>query len=162
MQLSLARSIAILPLFVLLTAVGCNRVDPKDRFAEMNSTNMQRAVSLYGAYQMRHNFWGPKDDSAFRRFVEGVRPEKLERIGVNPSALDEVFISSRDGEPFKVRYGVKGSAMGSDEPVIFEATGKDGKRMVGFLNSTQREVDETEYKQLWRNGAGAPVSSRNS
>ena len=39
--------------------------------------------------------------------------------------------------------------MGSSEPVIFEAVGVDAKRMVGFLNMEQREVDEAEYRSLW-------------
>ena len=39
--------------------------------------------------------------------------------------------------------------MGCSEPVIFEAEGADGKRMVGFLNMEQREVDEAEYNDLW-------------
>ena len=45
--------------------------------------------------------------------------------------------------------------MGSSEPVIFEAVGVDGKREVGFLNMTQREVDAAEYDQLFA-GKGRP------
>ncbi|MEO1495524.1 MAG: hypothetical protein AAFV43_00065 [Planctomycetota bacterium] len=133
--------------------VGCGEVDPNQRFAELNSTNIQRLVTLYGAFQSRNELWGPRDDAAFKQFVQGVSPKKLERIGVDASSIDQIFVSGRDGEPFNVRYGVRGAVKGSNEPVVFEASGVDGKRMVGFLNATQREVDAAEYERLWEQGA---------
>ena len=76
-------------------------------------------------------------------------PDAKGWIPVDPNALDKLFISERDGQPFKIRYGVLGSAMGSSAPVIFESAGDSKGRLVGFLDMQQREVDESEYKSLW-------------
>ncbi|MEN0110145.1 MAG: hypothetical protein AAF805_05440, partial [Planctomycetota bacterium] len=80
---------------------------------------------------------------------------KLERIGVDAASIDGLFVSERDGQPFNIRFGVRGSAMGSKEPVVFEAEGEDGRRMVGFLNMTSKEVESPEYDRLWDQGARA-------
>ena len=72
----------------------------------------------------------------------------------------QLFVSPRDNQPFKIRYGVQGSIMGSSEPVIFEATGVDGKREVGFLNMTEKEVDAAEYDALWAGKAAPATPSR--
>ncbi len=42
---------------------------------------------------------------------------------------------------------------GSAEPAVFEATGSNGKRMVGFLNMVQKEVDAADYDTLWAGGS---------
>ena len=136
-------------LCVLITAIGCRQSSPESTLASLNESNVQRLVNLYFAYQKKHDFNGPKDEQAFRQFVQGISLEKLQRIGVDPASIDGIFVSERDGQPFKIRYRIKGSMMGSQDPVVFESQGADGKRMVGFLNMTQREVDAAEYDQLW-------------
>jgi hypothetical protein len=98
---------------------------------------------------MKNEWLGPADEAGFSEFIRSYNPKKLTRIGIDPSAIDKLFVNERDGKPFKIRYSVAGSAMGSAEPVIFESVGVRGKRMVGFLNMEQREVDEAEYNDLW-------------
>lgn len=152
-----------LALLWLAIAVGCRgSVSPDDALAQANETNIQRLANLYFTYQMKHDWQGPADESEFRQFIESYDPAKLTRIGIDPATVDELFINPRDGQPFKIRYGVPGSAMGSSAPVIFEAVGVDGQRMVGFLDMEQREVDEAEYQQLWSSEADAapPPQSR--
>ena len=148
-------------LVAVTAVVGCSQSSPESTLASLNSSNVQRLVNLYFAYQKKNEFNGPKDEQDFRQFLQGISSEKLQRIGVDPASIDGIFVSERDGQPFKIRYGVKGNIRGSDEPVVFEAQGVDGKRMVGFLNMTQREVDAAEYDQLW-SGKAAGGSSRNS
>lgn len=144
--------------FTLLLTSGCGKVDPTARLAELNSSNVQRLSNIYVSFQSAHALNGPRNEGDLRRFVERLRPAALERIGIDPNGIDSLFLSERDGQPFVIRYGVRGSVMGSNEPVIFEAEGSDGRRMVGFLNSTSREVDEAEYDQLWTQGARALAS----
>jgi hypothetical protein len=130
--------------------VGCtSRTDPDSAIASVNVTNIQRLANLYFTYQSQHDWHGPADEAEFKSFLRGYNPHKLTRIGIDPNALDKLFISERDGQPFKIRYGVLGSAMGSSAPVIFESTGDGKGRLVGFLDMQQREVDESEYKSLW-------------
>ena len=155
------RLLAIVFMAVVTSVAGCNNTaDPTHAVAQANATNLQRLANLYFAYQMDNaTFQGPADETKFKQFIQNFDAEKLKRIGIDPSAVDALFIGDRDGEPFKIRYGVVGSVMGSTEPVIFEATGVGGQRLVGFLNMSQREVDETEYETLWagKGAAAAPI-----
>ncbi len=147
---------------ILLVAVaGCGGgVDGDHALAEVNSTNIQRLANLYFTYQTRNEWRGPADEAEFKRFIRGYNPQKLARIGVDPNAVDALFVSERDGQPLKIRYAVMGSAMGSAEPVVFESQGVDGGREVGFLNMTQREVADAEYESLWAKGAPAAAPAR--
>jgi hypothetical protein len=124
-------------------------MDRGDALAKANATNLQRLANLYLAYQTDNSWVGPPDEAKFKEFIRSIKPEVLQRVGVDPANVDAVFTGDRDGEPFKVRYGVKGSVMGSFEPVVFEATGVDGKRLVGFLDMTNREVEAAEYDDLF-------------
>ena len=135
-------------LLVPLTT-GCGGPDAADMLAAANDSNMQRLANLYAAFQSRHDWRGPTDEAEFKEFLNSWNPDKLAAIGVEPGAIEELFISDRDGEPFQIRYGVAGHIMGSDAPVVFEAAGVKGKRMVGFLNMTSKEVDDIEYERLW-------------
>jgi hypothetical protein len=143
---------------LLASLVGCGDADNATKLAEVNSTNIQRLANLYFTFQLANEFRGPADEAAFKAFIRSIDSEKLARVGVDPNAVDALFVSERDGQPFKIRYGVTGSAMGSSEPVIFESRGVDGKRQVGFLNMTQREVEQAEYESLWA-GKAQPASA---
>jgi hypothetical protein len=135
------------------TLVGCsNSSDPVDAVTKANATNLRRLASLYFAYQSENNWRGPADEAQFKKFIQGVNPAKLNRVGIDPAKIDEIFINERDGQPFKIRYGVLGNVRGSTEPVVFEATGEGGNRMVGFLDMQQREVDAAEYDRLFASG----------
>jgi hypothetical protein len=130
--------------------IGCSsHTDPDSAIASVNGTNIQRLANLYFTYQSQHDWHGPANEADFKSFLRGYNPHKLTRIGIDPNALDKLFISERDGQPFKIRYGILGSAMGSSAPVIFESTGDGKRRLVGFLDMQQREVDESEYNSLW-------------
>ncbi|MEO1497842.1 MAG: hypothetical protein AAFV43_11900 [Planctomycetota bacterium] len=149
--------IALIRLVLLLAvsalAVGCS--SQNDRFtalAQMNSSNIKRLANLYVSYQMKHNWIGPADEATFKAFIQGFRPEKLERLGIAPGAIDDLFVSERDGQPFSIRYSVPGSSRGSSAVVVLEAVGVDGKRIVAQLDAIQREVDEAEYNQLLNAG----------
>ncbi len=129
---------------------GCSsRTDPDSAIARVNGTNTQRLANLYFTFQSQHEWLGPADEAEFKSFLHKYNPHKLGRIGVDPNALDKLFISERDEQPFKIHYGILGSAMGSSAPVIFESAGDGKRRMVGFLDMQQREVDESEYDALW-------------
>ena len=129
--------------------VGCGGSDPSSALVAANDTNLKRLANLYAAYQSRNDWRGPASEEEFKSFLKNWNPQKLANLGVDPAGIDDLFVSTRDNEPFKVRYGVPGNSMGSDAPVIFEATGVSGSRRVGFLNMTQRDVDEAEYTELW-------------
>lgn len=157
-----SRWLLLCGVLVVATGIGCSQSSPESTLASVNESNVQRLTNLYFAYQKKHDFNGPKDEQDFRQFVQGIGADKLQRIGVDPASIESVFVSERDGQPFKVRYRVKGSIMGTQEPVVFESQGTDGKRIVGFLNMTQREVDAAEYDQLWTSKAVAGSGRTNN
>ena len=41
---------------------------------------------------------------------------------------------------------------GCREPVIFESVGKDGKKLVRFLNNVEGEFEDADYNELWERG----------
>lgn len=146
---------------VMTSLIGCGDGDtPNAAISKANKTNSQRLANLYLMHQMKNKFQGPKDEAAFKAFIQQAGDEVLEPMGVDPNSVDELFVSERDGQPFVIRYGVTGGPRGSTEAVIFEQTGEGGKRMVGFLNMVQREVDASEYDQLL--SAKAPAKQANT
>jgi hypothetical protein len=134
-------------------ALGCGGVDTAGVLADANSTNLRRLSTLYFTYQSTHQWQGPADETALQVFIRTYDAKKLARIGVDPQAVDALFVSDRDGQPFRIRYSVPGSGRGSREAVIFESQGVDGKRQVGFLDMEVREVDDKEYELLWSGDA---------
>jgi hypothetical protein len=152
---------ALVALTVVGLAVGCGGGQDTDAaVARANSTNLQRLANLYFAFQSEHEWRGPKDEAEYKSYIRAFDATMLARINVDPAAIDALFVSERDGQPFKIRYGVPGSAMSSSAPVIFESAGVDGKFQVGLLNMTQREVDQAEYDQLWAGKAPAADAAR--
>lgn len=147
--------------WALLCLGGCSgTIDIDSVTAANNNTNIKRLSNLYVAFQMKNQMRGPEDEGEFREFIKNYSPKKLKRINVDPNQLDDLFVNERDGEPFKIRLNVEGSVMGSSAPVVFEKTGVGGKRMVGFLNMQQRDVDESEYNDLWDGKFVAPATDR--
>jgi len=146
---------------LLSSLPGCTRViDPNEAIASVNETNIQRLANLYFSYQMKNGWQGPDDEAEFKKFVSNYNPKKLARIGIDPDAIDDLFVSERDGQPFTIRYSVAGSSKGSSEPVIFETEGVDGEHRVGFLNMEQRNVDDAEYGRLLAGKASPQESAR--
>ena len=146
-----------LVLLFLICLSGCGSGNsPEASVRKANKTNSQRLSNLYAYYQLKNKLRGPKDEAAFKKFLNGPGSSVLEKIGVKPGEVDAMFVSERDGEPFQIRFGVPTGPRGSQEAVVFETTGKNGKRMVGFLNMVQREVEDAEYETLWNAKVKAP------
>jgi hypothetical protein len=133
--------------------VGCTD-ETATQIAAMNTSNIQRVSNLYAGFQNMKNPQGPKDEADFKGFVKAYAPDKLQAMGIDPSNPEAVFVSERDGQPFKVRYKV-GGGRGSVAPVVFETVGKDGKKQVGFTGGKVEEVDDATYQKYWSGKGGA-------
>ena len=151
------RSLAACLLMAVAPAAGCR--DPvAQQVAAMNDTNLKKVSSLYRFYQYRNGWQGPKDAAALRAFVERAPPKKLEMMQVDPAQFDSFLISERDGQPAKVRCGV--AIWPTDvQPLVFEATGVNGRRIVVFSNAQTEEVDAARYDTLWAEGGRPPEHS---
>ena len=117
--------------------------------ANANDSNVKRLATMYSIFQTQHGFRGPKDESTLRQFIGEQDPQRMKVAGMDVSDVSSLFVSERDNQPFKVRYGVNTVIRGPAMPVVFEAEGIEGKRQVGFTNGPMKEVDDAEYEKLW-------------
>lgn len=120
------------------------------RIAELNKTEVLQLVNCYTLFQGRHGYKGPRDEKEFMNFLQGDTVKgNLKFMGIDPSGIEDLFISDRDGQPYKIKYGVQGSPFGSNAPVVFESEGLDGKVMVGFTEPRQEEMDLAASETLF-------------
>lgn len=131
-------------LVLVVASSGCGDSGPPS-LADYNNTNIRKLRGAYGMFLIAHDLRGPKSEEEFKEYLT-TNPSaiaKMERTGVPQEKIPDIFISERDGQPFKVRYGLNGL---EDHPIVFESVGVDGKRFVAF--TTPREVENDEYEQL--------------
>lgn len=138
--------------FCLLSSLlftGCEG-KTNSRLRELNGSQIQQLVNCYCFYQARHSYSGPKDEAEFRAFLsESRHKDAFERVGIDSSNIDSLFVSERDGKPYKIKYGLKGSMAGFFEPVVFESEGVDGEVMVGFGGSKSELMSLDESEELY-------------
>jgi len=150
--------IAVIVLAIVLFALpGCSSDSVQSQVAAMNSSNIKRVANLFGAWQNSHGGQGPKDMESIKAFAEGIPPDALQNMKIEPTKLDALFISERDGKPFKIKFGAARSLMGPHIAVVFEEKGIDDKKQVAWTNAQVREVDDAEYQQLWGEKPPGPV-----
>lgn len=133
----------------LLTLSGCGGNKGDAMIAANNDTNIKRLGTMYGFFHLKNQFKGPKDEAEFKRFIGEQDSSRLELAGISGSKVDDLFLSERDKQPFKIRYGVNTQLRGPSLPVIFEANGAEGKRQVAFTGGSMQEVDSSKYDELW-------------
>jgi hypothetical protein len=132
---------------IAIGLAGCNRDKTAETVAAMNTSNVQRLANMYAAHQNYKNGRGPASESDFKEFIRTYDPNKLKMMGINPDELDKLFTSEADGKPLKIRYNI-GGGRGSQDPVVFEQEGKEGKRAVGYTGGNVEQVDEATWKDL--------------
>jgi hypothetical protein len=148
----------IFALLVLFFSEGCSN-SVSNQVAALNDARIKQLTNLYNGYQRSHAWHGPKDEASLKQFVQhDMDPNKLALMNVDLNKLDEVFVSSRDQKPFKVKYGV-GGGPGMNVPVVFENSGIEGMRQVGFTGPIIEEVDEAHYKDLWSGKVNASADT---
>jgi len=140
------RAVALLAAVLIAGLSGCADKTAKE-VAAMNPTNMHRLANLYAAHQNYKGGKGPSSEADFKEFIKKFDAEKLTMMGVNSAEVDKLFVSERDGKPFKIRYNV-GGGRGSVDPVVFETEGQAGMKQVGYTGGKVDEVDEATYQQL--------------
>jgi len=128
---------------------GCRGNSGPAMIAANNDTNLKRLGTLYGFFQLRNEFRGPRDEAEFRAFIAAQDARRLALAGVSPASIDTLFVSERDRLPFRIRFGVDTHVRGPALPVVFEQEGRDGRRQVGFTGGATEEVDAATYESLW-------------
>lgn len=140
-------------LLMLLTAAfiaGCGGTDAKSMIAQANDMNVKRLATAYSFFHLKNRFKGPRNEAEFKKFISEQDAARMELAGIDVNNVDGLFIGERDNLPLKVRYGVNSRVRGPSLAVVFEDTGVDGLRQVGFTNGSMQEVDSADYDSLHR------------
>lgn len=109
-----------------------------------------------------NDFSGPKDEAELRKFIAASSPEALEDMGIKSADAPDLFMSERDGQPFRVRYGIRGP-LTTTYAVVCETRGVNGKVKVFKSNGGSMEVaaDEADaYMEGKHDTAYDPKSSQ--
>jgi hypothetical protein len=149
MQSKVAMALSCLSALVLLAGCGQSGTSGERMLADSNQTNLDRVCTLYFQYQLNHGGTGPADEASFKEYIRELPAKQLERIGVEPSDIDAVFLSDRDDAAFEILWGVYGDQRGEPVAIVAESVGQEGMRMIGFNKKPHREVGEAEYKRLF-------------
>jgi hypothetical protein len=148
----MSRAVAVLVAALLAAAFsGCGSgADPDAMMAASTATNIQRLAKMYSMYTTNHNWVGPADKSELLEFIMQNSPERLRKMGIDPDNPEQLFVSERDGQEFKIRWSMQDRMYGPPLPIIFESTGVDGQYMVGFTGNKTQTVGQSEYDELWK------------
>ncbi len=119
-------------------ALGCGPKIEAPESTEMRS-NMRSLAVAYGAYTRDNRGRPPKDEKAFRKWLDKQGPDYPQILKVE--SIDEIFISSRDNEPYVIAYGK------AKRIVAYEAVGVEGKRFVADDLGVVEELDEATFDE---------------
>ena len=101
-------------------------------------------------YLGQHKGVPPKTIDDLRTFVEKkTSPEELARLGA--ASVSDLFVSERDGKNFVlIAYSKLPPVLGEEFPpiVLHEAEGQNGQKVVAFLGSGTRTVDDSELQKM--------------
>lgn len=141
--------ISLLLSVAVLILPSCGSPNPNDMFATRFDTQIKKLAVLYSTFQARNSWTGPADEAEFRKYIDGVSETRLERLDITKSEVDGLFQSERDGQPYRIRWGIAGGNGAAPKPILFEADGSQGNYMVGFTNGTSQEFSKEDYDKLW-------------
>jgi hypothetical protein len=131
--------------------IGCsNAYDRGGAGAIMKEegNHIRQMNSLYNLYRVANNKPPPSPD-ALKEWAKKQAPDKLKDSVEDPAALDDVFVSPRDHEPYGIAPPPKGRyTMGPQRVVIYERTGVKGKHMVANGMGYSQEMDEKTLKEF--------------
>ena len=154
-RLSSLRAVwSVAALLAAWTASGCSPTPEqqmKDAFRNAYRENGRRLVAMYARFMESpdqpvkgpDDFKGPADEKELRDFIRKMPAEALSDMGISGADSDELFKSERDGQPFRIRYGIKGG-LGKVYAVLCEARGINGKVKVFRSNGSSTEVSAAD------------------
>ena len=149
-------TVVVAAILLAMVGAGCGPTPEqqmKDAYRKTYRENGRRLVALYTRFMASpsrpvsgpNDFKGPTDESEFRAFIGKLPQESLADMGITNPDAEELFKSERDGQPFRIRYGIKGG-LNTVYAVLCETKGLNGKIKVYKSNGSSMEVaaDEVE------------------
>lgn len=130
----------VLLLFMALPLVlGCGKkAAPAD-----GRTAIFDITSWHQGYVASHGHKLPPDEAAFVAYVEAQMKERGQ-----PFDAAKFLVSPRDGQKYVVKYGKEIANLGSNNVVVHEKEGYNGKVFVGYQIGRFEEVDAAELPTL--------------
>jgi hypothetical protein len=125
----------------LMGLVGCGGSSVANGGDEVLARRQLSVIAtLYGEYLQANNNVPPKDEEAFRSFLNEDSGSRLKFYNVDN--LDELLISARDNQPFVIVSGQRRAAKDSpDAPwAAYERTGVEGKRLAAQVRGAMEEL----------------------
>ena len=131
---------------VALAIAGCG----SNELESPTAVKMKALGGFYLEYAVGQNGKGPPNEAALKKHIRSIPATVLTVSGIQPSEIDGLFNSDRDGEPLVVLYGTGISQIsGKSAPLVaHEKTGKNGKRLAAFANGKVELADEARLKEL--------------
>ena len=142
-----------LAVLALVMAPGCG----SDELESPTAVKLKAVSNFYLDYAVAKQGQGPANEQDLKKHIRSMPDQLLAPSGIDRNAIDSLFVSERDQEPFVVLYGLKiaGISGNSGSVVAHEKTGKGGKRLVVLANAKVDHVDEARLK-----GCCRPSSNR--
>ena len=128
-------------------ASGCAESEQVER-----QSNLQAIAAYYSQFLAHHRGQLPANEEEFKEFIQAKGGEALAYKGLS---VDELFMSSRDGKPFVVRYRVDKSWPAPDL-VAYEQEGRDGIRHGATSIGGYAVISDEEF----RDGTTRPAAAR--
>ncbi len=135
-------------LWISLSAVaGCGS---SDELSSPTAVRMRALANFYLDYAIPKSGKGPAGEQVFKKHIRGLPDFLLRQNGVEPDAVDALFVSERDSEPLVVNYGLTIAHISgkSGVAIAHEKTGKNGKRLVVLSNCKVELADEARLQEL--------------
>lgn len=142
----LSRTKAIVALLAGCLLAGCG----PDPLASATAARLKGLSGMYLSYAVAKNGGGPASEVVLKKYLKSVDSIQLQAYDIDPKAIDALFLSERDQQPFVVLYGVNISRVSGDsqEPLAYEKTGQNGKHLVAYINTKVDHVSEARLQEL--------------
>lgn len=140
---------SVLATSLLVFISGCGHGDARtanlEKAREINKHNVAKLRSCIGLYCLRNEMKAPKSEKQLSSFLtSGKVNRNLERLDLTVDSVSDIFSSDRDGQPLKVRWGVRTG------PIAFETEGVDGIRLVAAHDKVLKVDSDEEFDRLLR------------
>jgi hypothetical protein len=126
-------------------AGGCGGDGPAAT-GPVDHATVRAMAGFYEGYLATHNNAPPKDEQAFREYLNGKQAD-LEKFNLT---VDKMFTSPRGVGPFHWMYGGRPPTGASGMTYIgYETTPVEGKRLVIATRGMYEELAEAEFKKAF-------------
>ena len=129
-------------ILVSLAAAGCSKA--KSGGGEDPNSRLKALMAIIGQATSRLGH-PPKTEKELRDYIASEGTATLESFKV--ASADELLVSPRDNQLYVIVYGKPDPKM-APGVIVYEQTGQDGVRKVGFNLGYVEEANETRFREL--------------